>query len=437
MLKIYTTLMGAGAPVLRAVLQRRGERGKEDPLRAGERMGIPGRRRPDGKLIWIHAASVGESQSMLAVVNALLERTDAHILVTTGTVTSAQMMEMRLPSRALHQYYPVDHPQWVRAFLDHWRPNLALWTESELWPAMLQEVKMRGVPAILVNARLSDRSFKRWKILKADAKQLLGTFDLVITQTDEDAKRYRELGARDVVTGGNLKYSAAPLPADERDLKLIQQTITDRPLWLYASTHDGEEALACRLHKNLKQKNPELSSLLTVIVPRHPARGESIRALCEQAGLTARLRGENHDLPQAGDDIYIADTLGELGLFYRLAPVACIGRSFSNDGGGGHNPLEAAQLGCAVISGPRVQNLAAIYDDMVRAGAALIVKDEIDFTARLEKLLTDGAALKALRAKGTEYAKEKARVLDVVMNAIGPPLDKAGLATHGGKKACA
>jgi 3-deoxy-D-manno-octulosonic-acid transferase len=433
MLKVYTTLMGAGAPLLRAVLQRRSERGKEDPLRAGERMGIPGRRRPEGKLIWIHAASVGESQSMLAVVNALLERTDAHVLVTTGTVTSAQMMEKRLPARALHQYYPVDHPQWVKAFLDHWHPDLALWTESELWPAMLQETRRRAIPAVLVNARLSDRSFRRWKMLKSDVKELLETFGLVITQTDDDAKRYRELGARDVVTGGNLKYSAAPLPVDVDDLKVLQQAVANRPLWLYASTHDGEEALACRIHARLKQKIP---GLLTLIVPRHPARGESIRSLCEAASLKVRLR-ENHNLPQAEDDMYIADTLGELGLFYRLAPVACIGRSFSHDGGGGHNPLEAAQLECAVISGPRVQNLAAIYDDMAGAGAAIIVKDENQFEAQLEKLLTVDAALKALRTKGAGYAKEKARVLDVVINAIQPLLNKAGLATHGAKKACA
>lgn len=434
MLKVYKTFMGAGTPVLRAVLQRRSARGKEDPLRAGERMGIPGRRRPEGRLVWIHAASVGESQSMLAVVNALLARTDAHVLVTTGTVTSAQMMEKRLPPRALHQYYPVDHPQWVKAFLDHWRPDLALWTESELWPVMLQDVRMRAIPAILVNARLSDRSFKRWKFFRTDVKQLLETFDLVITQTGEDAQRYRELGARDVVTGGNLKYSAAPLPVDERDLKALQQAIAGRPFWLYASTHDGEESLAGRIHAQLKQKIP---ALLTVIVPRHPARGDSIRSLCSAASLHARLRSDNKELPQAGDDIYIADTLGELGLFYRLAPIACIGRSFSNDGGGGHNPLEAAQLGCAVISGPRIQNLAAIYEDMTDAGAAIIVKGENEFADRLGKLLIDAAALNALRAKGAEYAKEKARVLDVVMHAIQPSLDKAGLAAHGAKRVCA
>ncbi len=175
MLRLYMTLMGAGAPVLRAALRRRGGRGKEDPSRVGERMGIPGRSRPPGKLIWIHAASVGEAQSMLALVTALLEKTSANILVTTGTVTSAQMMEKRLPARALHQFYPVDHPQWTAAFLDYWQPSLALWTESELWPCMLTGIKKRGIPAILVNARLSDRTFRRWKILPLDAEKLLST----------------------------------------------------------------------------------------------------------------------------------------------------------------------------------------------------------------------------------------------------------------------
>lgn len=432
MLGLYTALMTAGEPFLEALLRRRCRQGKEDPARLRERMGHAARPRPAGPLVWLHAASVGEAQSALILIEALHNMAPGlHILVTTGTVTSATIMASRLPPYAFHQYYPLDHPAWVKRFLDYWQPDLVLWMESELWPNMLGEVTRRNIPALLLNARLSPRSFRLWQWARGDAARILGGFNVILAQTEQDAAHFRALGAPSVTVSDNLKYTASPLPYIPQELDILRRALQGRPVWLYASTHDGEEEMACRLHKTLRERLP---GLLTIIVPRHPERRQAIQALCEKQGMTVRLRSRSHAAPQPGDDIYLADTLGELGLFYRLAPVTCIGRSFSADGGGGHNPFEAAQLACAVLHGPHVQNLGHIYEEMNKAGAALRLQDESDFARRLETLLTGNGELDTLRANAVRFVAAKNRVLDFVLSQITPWLDKTGIRAGSGKE---
>lgn len=417
MRSLYAAIMGRSAPFLRLLLARRARRGKEDAARLPERMGKPGLARPSGPLLWLHAASVGEAQSALILLDALLARDPVlHILLTTGTVSSADLMARRLPPRAIHQYAPLDHPAWVKNFLDHWRPDQVLWMESELWPNMLAAIRERAIPAALVNARLSPRSVGRWRKLRGTIADLLSTFTIILAQTDTDTENFRSLGAGNVVTTDNLKYAAAPLPLDESALPALLGAVRARPLWVYASTHDGEEDLACRLHTALQSALPDL---LTIIVPRHPERRDAIMDTAARHNLRARLRSTG-GLPQNDDAVYVADTMGELGLFYRLAPVACIGRSFSNDGGGGHNPIEAAQLGCAVIHGPHVQNLQALFDDMNHAGAALRLSGEADFEAQLRRLLTDSLACDTLRERGASFVMAKAQILPRVLGALTP-----------------
>ncbi len=420
MLRIYSSIMGASSFFLRSLLKKRCKQGKEDPARLDERMGKAALARPDGHLVWFHAASVGESQSTLILIDALLERNkDLNILVTTGTVTSANLMEKRLPKAAFHQYYPLDHPQWVASFLDHWKPDLALWMESELWPNMLKAMQERNIPAAIVNARLSPQSFKRWKKASGDISRLLEVFSVCLAQTEEDRTFFEKLGAKNVIMSDNLKYSAAPLPYNEKDLAALREAIGERPTWVFASTHDGEEEMACRIHNHIRKKLPDL---LTIIVPRHPERRNEIMKACEKFGTNILQRTENKKLPAKDNQVYLADTMGEMGLFYRLAQVACIGRSFSNDGGGGHNPIEAAQLECAVLHGPHIQNLAQIYKDFDEAGAALMLKDEQTFQSRLERLLTDSDGLDALQNKAHRFAQEKSKVLQVVMKSLEPLL---------------
>ncbi len=420
MISLYHSLMKLGTPALHGILRSRLRQGKEDPARLNERMGNPGLARPDGPLIWFHAASVGEAQSTLILVNALLNQHPAlHILVTTGTIGSARVMADRLPVRALHQFYPLDQPEWVERFLHHWQPDMVIWMESELWPNMLRAIRTRNIPAVLMNAHMSRRSYRLWKKIRRAAAEILRTFELCLAQTPEDAESFHKLGMLDVRVRDNLKYSADPLPCDPASLKILKEAVGSRPLWVYASTHDGEEQIACTIHQNLKSAFPDL---LTVIVPRHPDRRDDIVKQIGTSGLNISLRGPLKVPPQSSDDIYIADTMGELGLFYNLAPIACIGRSFSNDGGGGHNPIEAAQLGCAVLYGPHVQNLAQIFAEMNAAGDALCVQTPEDLSSTLHHFLSHPEELQTLRDKGLAFARSKSDLLKIILKDLDPIL---------------
>lgn len=417
-MRLYRALTGLSAPVLTALLAVRRRAGKEDAQRLPERKGIAARPRPDGLLYWVHAASVGEAQSALILIDALLANNpNLSIMVTTGTVTSAEMVARRLPPRAFHQFYPIDHPAWVARFLDHWKPAMAFWMESELWPNMLLELKSRFIPAALINARMSKRSFANWDKARRFIADILGAFSIVLAQTEEDGFAYRALGARHVVVTDNLKYSAAPLPSDIQAMRALEAATQARPLWVYASTHASEEAIACRVHQSLKSILPDL---LTVIVPRHPQRRDDIARDCTREGVRFTLRGDTRVLPNRNDDVYIVDTMGELGMIYRLAPIAMVGRTLSSDNGGGHNLIEPAQLGCAVLTGPKIQNQQKMFDEMDIADAIWQVQNEDELTDALRDLLTDPDARQLAITRAQQYAAKKAVVLERVMDALAP-----------------
>ena len=350
---IYKKTMLAGTPVLKAVLSHRMRKGKEDPERLNERMGLPTMPRPVGPLAWMHVASVGEAQSILSLIHLMLDQNpQLNVMVTSVTRTSAEVLKQKLPPRAFHQYAPVDHPDWIRTFLDHWQPSLALWIESELWPNMLTFLNKRHIPAALINAHMSANSYKNWKRAPKLAKTLLSSFLIVLAQSRQDADYYSEFLSHGVVATDNIKYAALPLSVDKVDYDVLKQAIGLRPVWLYASTHSGEEELAAKVHMELSKNHPDL---LTIIAPRHPDRRNEVLATIKAFSLQASLRGNNKTLPSQADQVYIVDTMGELGLLYKLSHLAVIGRSFSADGGGGHNPIEAALLDCAILHGPNVQ----------------------------------------------------------------------------------
>ncbi len=425
MLHLYQWVMRKSEGLLERLLEKRLNAGKEDPVRIDERRGVASRARPDGTLLWLHAASVGEAQSALILIKAiLLDNPDLQILVTTGTLTSAQRMEEVLPEQAFHQYMPVDYPEWVTRFLDHWSPDLVLWMESELWPHILQEIEARNIPAALINARLSDRSFARWKLFKKSARAVLECFDLVLTQTELDAERYRALGAQNVHVSDNIKYSAGDLPHDEGDLKVLKGVLMSRPVLVYASTHAGEEEIIMRTQSILESSQPEL---ISIIIPRHPDRGEAILDQAIEERFQAVLRGEDKALPDEDTQIYIANTMGELGLFYRLAEIVFIGRSLSDDGGGGHNPIEAAQLGCAIVHGAKVQNLQEIFDDMETHKACLRVKNEQELVEGMQRLLEDPALRNSLIQNAQNFSNAKSHVIDTVIQNLEPLFTQSGL----------
>lgn len=415
---IYKRGMTFGKPVIEAILNRRLRDGKEDPDRVTERHGIASKQRPDGPLLWVHVASVGEAQSVLPIISLFLEQVpEASVLVTSITRNSATLLETRLPPRAFHQYLPVDRPAWVRRFMLHWKPDLVLWAESELWPAILAEIRKRHLPAALLNARLSPKSFANWSRAPKFIESILSTFTVILTQTDLDNDYFTALGARSVVTVGNIKFAAPPLPVQPNDLIALTNAIGARPVWVYASSHAGEEELAVKTHVTLQNHFPDL---LTIIVPRHPERRTEISRQMNAIGQDAVFRGNGKQLPTSGTQVYIADTLGELGLFYSVAPVACIGRSFSNDGGGGHNPLEAGLLNCAVLHGPHIQNLAEIYTEMDESGAALRISAPEDLASVLMELLSHKDALQNLRDKAHQFARSKNSTLQNVVKECEP-----------------
>jgi 3-deoxy-D-manno-octulosonic-acid transferase len=384
-LRLYQLASAAGAPMAPQVLALRLYRGKEHPQRLAERRGEATLQRPAGPLIWVHGASVGE---MLAAV-PLIERLRAQnfaVLVTSGTVTSAALAEQRLPEGTLHQFIPLDAARFVRRFLDHWQPGLALFVESDLWPNLILSCGERKIPMILINGRLSKRSFARWRHLPTTIAALLSRFDLCLAQSADDAERYAQLGAPRVLMTGNLKLDTPPPPVDQAALRRLKDVIGKRPVIAAASTHPGEEATIIAAHKRLQSALP---GLLTVIAPRHPARGESIAELAKASGLTVALRSQSAE-PSPDVAVYIADTLGELGLIYRIAPIVFMGGSLASHGG--QNPIEAVRLGAAVVHGPHVWNFAEIYATLDEAHGAERIDDEAALIARLGAWLNDTPA---------------------------------------------
>jgi 3-deoxy-D-manno-octulosonic-acid transferase len=424
LLGLYQAGTTALGPVVALYLARRMAHGKEDRERFAERQGRASRQRPPGPLVWVHAASNGEAVSMLSLIDRLLvERPALSVLVTTGTVTSARLLAHRLPAeRAWHQYVPVDRTVYVRRFLEHWRPDLALWVESELWPNLIAETDRAGTPLLLLNGRMSQRSLQGWQRLPGLIGPILACFELCLAQDDVQAGRFRRLGAAAATSVGDLKTAAAPLPCDEGELARIAADAADRPLWLAASTHAGEEEAAAEVHRALQR---ERRGLLTIIAPRHPARATEIAAMLQARGLNVARRSTG-DALDAKTDIYLADTLGELGLFYRLAGIAFIGGSLTPVGG--HNPLEAAMLDCAILHGPDMSNCAAIAKSLADAGATIAVADAGELTAAVRRLLNDPVERAARAAAAAGVATDNQAVLDAVLKRIAPWLDR--LAAH-------
>jgi len=420
--RVYKYTLMAGRPFLESFLLKREAKGKEDKARRHERRGQPKMSRPEGKVIWCHGASVGESISLLSLVDRLLKKyPKCHVMVTTGTVTSAKVMAERLPDRAFHQYIPVDHPKWVSSFLDHWQPDMVIWTESDFWPNILAEVKSRAIPAVLLNSRISKKSFKRWKFFSGWAKEILSTFRLCLSQNQNEANRLTDLGAYHAEPSGNLKYASLPLPYDEKALADFENQIENRTKWQVVCTHLGEEEIMIRVHKALSKKLP---AVLTVIIPRHPDRGAEIAELCQKEGVTCALRSANEKITD-DTQIYIADTLGEMGLFLRAIPLVVMGGSFIPHGG--HNPIEPAQLSCQLIYGPHMFNFITICEDFEDAGAVRKVATEAELITEIEYLFINSVEGRQLSENAYRLAMSKSGVVDDMMRRVRPVFESAGL----------
>ncbi len=413
-LAVYRGLTRASAPLLRAHLKRRARRGKEDAARLAERFGIASTERPAGPLVWLHAASVGEALSVLPLLAALRRHTPhAAVLLTTGTRSSAEVLAGRLPAGTIHQYAPLDHPVWVARFLDTWRPDLALFAESELWPNALTQARARGTATALVNARMSARSYRAWRRLPGLIRPLLAGFDAVLAQNPDQARRLAALGARAPAAPGNLKRAAEPASPNPAALAELRAGLGTRPRWLAASTHPGEEAAAASVHTSLA---PRFPGLATLIAPRHPERGDAVARELRARGLAVARRSRGEPF-RPETDVYILDTLGELSLLYSVAEIAFVGGSLTPCGG--HNPVEPGHFGCAVLHGPDMANAGDLVAELDGAGR---VADIAELREAVAALLADPAARDRAGRRARAMARRQTDVPDAVLARLAPLL---------------
>jgi len=396
---------------------------KEDSHRHHERLGRPQLPRPEGILLWVHGASVGETLSALPLVEHLLNRNEnLSILVTSGTRTSAELLAKRLPPRAFHQYIPLDVPYMAKGFLQHWQPQAVIWLESDLWPNMLLAVRKRRIPAILLNARLSEKSAQRWQRLAPKwISSILATFSLTLGQTEAEVTRLSALGHPNSISKGNLKYTAPAPSWNKKDLALLKQSIGQRALWLMGPTQPGEEALAANVHERVKKQYP---TLLTIIMPRHPTRGNEIATQLKARGLQLAQRSIKEEIAP-NTDIYLADTLGEAGTLYRTAPIVCIGGSFVDKRG--HSPIEAAQCGTALLYGPDSRNIISVVNDLKKAGALHQVANETELALSLGELLQDEKRRSSMQEAALRTTARQEEVLRSILTAIAPILERADI----------
>jgi 3-deoxy-D-manno-octulosonic-acid transferase len=414
-LRLYRRLSGAASPLASLLIGRRLKQGKEDPARIGERRGVSALPRPPGPLVWIHGASVGEVLAAAGLIERL-RALDIGVLLTSGTRTSAAIAASRFPADVIHQFIPFDSPRFVARFLEHWQPSLALFIESDLWPNLILQSSARRLPMVLINGRMSPRSFPRWRRAAATIEALLGRFDICLAQSAADGERFAALGSRNVVVTGSLKLDVQPPPADDARLERLLAVTRGRTVIVAASTHPGEEEMLRDAHRALARRVP---SLLTVIVPRHADRGEAIGAMLAEAGVNVALRSREA-LPTATTGIYVADTMGELGLFYRLSDIVFMGGSLVPHGG--QNPIEPIKLGAAVLHGPHVANFADVYAALDRAGGATAVDSVETLAQQLALLISDPAARSRSVVSAGRVVEQLGGALDRTFAALEPYL---------------
>lgn len=410
------TYRWAGAiifPMVGAYVAFRASKGKEERGRQGERYGVASVARPSGPLVWVHAASVGETSAVTPLVEAIVEM-GIHVVLTTGTVTSAKMVQDRLGDRVIHQYVPLDLKPAVDRFLTHWQPDLAVICESEIWPMTILELGTRRVPQVLVNGRLSDRSFAAWHKRASIAEALFENLAHVVAQSDVDGERFRTLGARPVTVSGNLKVDTAVPPVDNSQLAELQGMIGSRKTWAAISTHQGEEEIVSQVHQMLKARHRDL---LTILVPRHPDRAAEVAAQIEAMGMKVALRSRNDPI-EPETDIFIGDTIGDMGLYLRMAEIAFVGRSLTAQGG--QNPLEPAMLKSAILSGRNVQNFRDSYQRLIKNGAAKLVRDKDMLAGAVNYLFNNPAERQVMIDAGLKTVEDMRGSLSRTMTALEP-----------------
>lgn len=411
----YWLLTSASRPLVPLFLWTRIARGKDDLARIDERRGMASQARPQGRIVWMHGASIGECLSLLPCMEEFIAR-GFHVLVTSGSAASASVLGERLPAGSIHQFFPLDIYQYVLRFLEHWRPAIVLFAESEIWPNSFRAIRKRRVPLVIANARLSPRSFNRWRRARKAAADVFGSIDLCLAQTQEDGNRFAALGTKHVRIVGNMKFDGTPPPAEPAELSELSGRIGARPAWAAVSTHHGEEEIVADAHLRLRARFP---ALLTIIAPRHPRRADAVAQMLIGKGLRLARRSRGDTLDD-DTEVFLSDTLGETGLIYRLCKLAFIGRSLMAKGG--QNPIEAAKLNCAILHGPHVGNFREVYAALDAGEGACVVEDRQALSNAVASLLSDAQALRCMARNAAHIAEEHSGATARVMQAIAPYL---------------
>ncbi len=424
LIKAYGTATRLLGPLTPVWVRRRARDGKEDIERLDERHGIAGLPRPPGDLVWLHAASVGESIMLLPVINRIVaEHPALTVLVTSGTVTSAALLAERLPEQAIHQYVPLDYPKAVNAFLDHWKPAVAIWAESEIWPNLIRLTKERGIPMALINARMSRKSLDGWaKRGGKSGKALFGAFDLILAANTETSRGLSGIVGRNIEMAGNLKDAALPLPVNDETLETLKAQIARRAIWCAASTHPGEDEYIIAAHQAVMQRHKRAFLILAV---RHPERMPDVRKLLQKAGLKYAVRSGRKPV-STDTQVLLFDTIGEMGLAFRLAKISFVCGSMIK-GLAGHNPLEPARLGNAVLTGTHIASFADTYMAMFAFNAAKRVLNPNDIGGIVSDLFSDRETLKSLQDNAMTYASSRDAVLDYVWAQLSPLMPAGAL----------
>jgi len=419
LIRAYSGLTRVLAPFLPLWIKRRALKGKEDPTRQSERFGQATLARPQGQLFWMHGASVGETTMLLPLIKKLLEHyPDAHLLITSGTVTSANLMTERLPARALHQYVPLDTPKAVSAFLDHWKPDIAFWAESEIWPNLITQTKARDIPMALINARMSDKSIKGWFKRQASAKTLFGAFDIILAANEGTANGLSWLLGQEIECSGNLKDAAPKLPVNESELNKLQAQIGDRPIWCAASTHKGEEEIIIAAHDEIKKHHPRA---LLILALRHPERRADVMPLL--SGTDYVLRSKQASI-EPSTSVLLFDTIGEMGLAYSLSDISFVCGSLVK-GLMGHNPLEPARFKNAVLTGGHIASFADSYMQMIAFDAAKRILSPKMVGSSVSELFSNSEKRAKMQTQAYEFVVSRDAVLDFVWGKITPILPKS------------
>ena len=394
-------------------LKQRIKNGKEDPDRYLEKLGHISVPRPKGKLIWFHAVSVGEINIIIPFVKLYNKQfPKVHFLITTTTVTSAAVFLKAHVPNSIHQYLPIDVPFVVKKFFKHWQPNLSIFTESEIWPSLLS-IATKYSKVLLINARLSDKSFTKWKRVPKFMASLLKMFDEVLPGTAIDLKKFSFFYEKNIKYLGNLKNASPTMPYNRTLLGKLRHNTSGRQIVVYASTHRGEEEMILYVHKQIKHIYPDF---LTIIVPRHIDRTAEIMRLVARHNLNVALYTNNNYEIRAQDDIYIANVIGELGTFYRLSDIAFVGGSLVKVGG--HNILEPAKLGLVVIVGPYTSNFTEINEEFLKHDSLIVVNNQKELFQKVKELLENQERLNKIQRSTLKIAQANEKVNELYIKII-------------------